>query len=629
MCRSSIKNYNSFINDDILLEGNLMATNAFISKLSSIDDKISKILLKSFSDKLQINKDLPQNWIDVTTKDDIVTFVSDRNASRLDKDDIYTSKRRSEIKIGRVARSILSEMGIKYNDKEIEDFVNLYKSSNILNENTLKLVSGIDIKKYYLAENYHKLTGTLGNSCMRSAECQGYFKIYTRNTDSCRLLVYLDKDEKVLARALVWKIESKELYNKNDYKPYLCDAEYFMDRIYSCKDSDINTLISYAKKHNWLYKYRMTSDENLSMVFKYGEHIVIGRIIVKLSRLFYNTYPYVDTLCFTDGDSRISNVGFTGEKNSDDYDEGFIMRNTDGTTDVCTECNGNGYDNDDSDECRLCDGDGKITCNTCHGSTDIFCQDCNGSGNTICDKCSGDGSYDCPKCSGNGRIICSNCEGDGEIKCKNCNGVGNMGKCDKCDSGNIHCKTCNDEPYKCKTCNGIGSYERKWGIGNRVVICKDCGGEGTAKEGLIGKEGCKCPDCGIDKYKRWYNQGYITCSNCDGEGFILCPNCKDEVGTDNGMVLCPSCKGQCEFDCPDCHYGTIMCKKCNETGHLGKCNKCNGVGNLGKCNCQNGKVECYRCHGTGKKEGDVLCPSCAGRLDELLNKLKSNEYRIV
>lgn len=627
----SILKFQNFLTEssliELVLEGNLMATPRFLDRLAAIDNPIAKVMHKAFADKKLIDKDLPQNWIDVTDKEDSITFTADRSATRLNNnpEDIYKSNR-NEARIGRFTRSILNELGVKATDKEIEDFVNLYKSTKVDTSLKFQLVSGSLIKKYYLEKNYAKSSGTLGGSCMRHEECQKYFKIYTKNPESCQLLVYLDADDKVLGRALVWKIHKKKLYTYPNLQDFECSAEYFMDRVYVSKDSDVNKFINYAKQNGWLYKYRMTSDDQENLFLKFGDQTILGKIVVKLSRLHTREYPFVDTLTFADGDSKISNVGFTIDKGEDD-DEGFIMSDTSGGTDTCS-CDGTGYDDDDSDDCRECDGDGEVNCPKCRGTENIVCDSCGGDGDITCDQCNGDGDTPCTNCDGNGSIPCQNCDGGGTKLCSTCGGDGTLGNCTECSgAGSFDCAECKNEPLTCKNCKGEGTIVRKWGVGLRKVNCPDCRGAGKASSGETGREGCKCSTCSYVIGRNWWNKGSITCKKCNGGGELICKSCEGD-----GDITCQTCDGDGSKRCDDCRWGNVRCKKCNGDGQLGQCKKCKGEGSLGDCkDCDNGQVKCTKCNGSGKKDKSQkkpLCPECAGLLDEMMNSIRKGSYKL-
>ena len=637
----SITKFGDFITESqvaqLLLEGNLMASETFLSKLSTIsDNKIAYFLLKAFSNKTNIDKDLPQNWIDVTSKEDTISFMADRTATKLDNDSgqIFASTSRSEVKVGRFARSIMSELGETITDKEVETFVNAYKASKVDTSKKFELVSGLDIKKYYHHVNYAAMSSTLGGSCMRYDNCQKFFKIYTKNPEVCQLLVYLNKDNKVLGRALVWKLDKKDLYDKNQ-NPIECKAEYFMDRVYSINDSDITKFINYAKKNGWLYKAKMNSDETLGMIFKYGDETIFGRIVVKLKRAIFSKYPYVDTLTFCDSEENISNVGFIVDVDSDE-DEGIILSDTGGDHDICSSCRGTGLDQSKGDHCRGCNGRCKVGCPDCHGGGKEFCPKCNGNGEIQCLKCSGNGRNICEDCTGRGYLPCGSCEGNGTNDCVKCTGTGSLGNCKKCNGSRTEvCPDCKGEEILCNICMGKGEYSRKWGNGMRTVKCKGCGGVGKGKTGKIGKDtqSCQCKRCAIFTYLRdgtrgWINRGTMDCKECHGTGIDICPDC-----TGYGRIRCKECEGRGRKNCKKCSsHGSIICDGCKGHGNTGQCDQCKGEGTIGKCpKCEgNRTINCPDCDGTGKRpEGaDKSCPSCSGLLNKLKNNLKKGSYKL-
>lgn len=141
---------------------------------------------------------------------------------------------------GKPGRIIKKLMKFDYKEKDIEIFNNLLKANMVCIGN-FEVVSGPDITKYYNADTYYKCTSTLGNSCMRYAECADYFQIYE---DHAKMLVCL-KNGCVMGRAIIWEIDGKT----------------FMDRVYVCEDYLESQFIEYAKDHGW---YRRPSNSLLS-----------------------------------------------------------------------------------------------------------------------------------------------------------------------------------------------------------------------------------------------------------------------------------------------------------------------------------------------------------------------------
>jgi hypothetical protein len=104
---------------------------------------------------------------------------------------------------------------------------------------------------------------------------QGYLDIYCKNTNSVSLLILKSKQEKLLARALLWKLDN---------------GEYFLDRVYSVLNSDCIIFWRLAIEKGWIYKKR---DD----LYK-GDELWTRNLSVNLDKSQFNTYPYLDTLCY-------------------------------------------------------------------------------------------------------------------------------------------------------------------------------------------------------------------------------------------------------------------------------------------------------------------------------------------
>jgi hypothetical protein len=299
--------YRDFIDSqflDLILEAEVYSSDRFLKRLEGTKDtKIGMILYKIFKEESYIDIDqLPQNYIDVSPDGigDRITFISDRKAWDLDDDESpYMTNGRSDIKIGRFVNGFLKKPEVielisdkfdiynfSYTDKDLEEFINSYKSTMELENLEFELVSGSDIQDWYSLDLYASKSGTLGGSCMKKSP-RSYFKIYKEN-ENCRLLILLDKNSnKITGRALVWKMEKSP-----------CGAKYFMDRVYTNNDYDINRFIEYAKSKDWMYKSRMKSDPTNSISFTWRGEEISGRVVVKLRIWEFRKYPYMDTLKF-------------------------------------------------------------------------------------------------------------------------------------------------------------------------------------------------------------------------------------------------------------------------------------------------------------------------------------------
>jgi hypothetical protein len=225
---------------------------------------------------------------------------------------------RTGIKIGRFVRGVLTAAGVDFTDKEINEFVNLYKSTcDILSNAFLKfeLVKGYRIANWYSSENYEKEESTLGQSCMRSVDSD-YFDIYCRNTTCSMLVLYSDggsiidgqyRSRTIKGRALVWQT--------ND--------GIFMDRIYTNYDSDVDLFKKYAFEKGWWCKVGQNSSQNFIATDGKTQKKPILVVQLEISDFYY--YPYVDTLCYLNRNSKkISN-------NAEEIGADIEMQETDGS----------------------------------------------------------------------------------------------------------------------------------------------------------------------------------------------------------------------------------------------------------------------------------------------------------
>jgi hypothetical protein len=116
----------------------------------------------------------------------------------------------------------------------------------------------------------------------------------------CQLLAYVNQDNKVLGRALVWKL---------DKKVDGCPAEYFMDRVYCGNDSDMIKFKNYAKEKGWVMKSRNSSDIIESLFFNYNDTVILSHIIVQLKDFRFENYPFVDTVSYLHlGNGKLHNI---------------------------------------------------------------------------------------------------------------------------------------------------------------------------------------------------------------------------------------------------------------------------------------------------------------------------------
>jgi hypothetical protein len=240
------------------------------------------------------------------------------------EDDVY-NKSRNSVKIGKFINKLLTG---KYKDKDVEEFVNKFKAAIENKGEKFEIVDGDDIAFWYKSENYAENRGTLGSSCM--SEKNNIFNIYTKNPEVCRMLI-LKEDDKILGRALVWKLNSIKKFRGDDL-----DVDYFMDRQYTIKDSDVEKFRNYAKEQkNWVSKANNNhhSFEPI-LIHKGGDEVINVYMTVKVKKVGssdsdydYAKYPYLDTFRRFDPRTGI----LENDENQGSDEEGcYILESTDG-----------------------------------------------------------------------------------------------------------------------------------------------------------------------------------------------------------------------------------------------------------------------------------------------------------
>jgi hypothetical protein len=238
------------------------------------------------------------------------------------EDERLWSSSRNNIRVGRLVRAMLKTAGVKFVDKDIEDFTNQYKATFDFMADTLKqfdIVEGKLIAHWYYEDNYKSGGGTLNNSCMSHVDSD-FFDIYVRNPKQCNLVIlYSDdgeiKDGKytsnlIKGRALLWtgKIDGQ--------------SAQFMDRVYTTDDSDVELFKQFAEKNGWWYKSSQSMYPETDLTN--GKSTKSATFEVKLDDGDWSEYPYMDTMCFLNMD----NNTLSNDKESD-YDR--VFRDTEGS----------------------------------------------------------------------------------------------------------------------------------------------------------------------------------------------------------------------------------------------------------------------------------------------------------
>jgi hypothetical protein len=247
---------------------------------------------------------------------DTISFLP---KSKIDKVEDPWTQGRVKIKVGRFIKKFFSDFSISnwnINDAEIERFVNSYKSYFSQDPTKLKVVTGSDISKYYLQDNYYHYDGcsygTLWKSCMRQRERNEFMKLYDKNPNIKMLVLFADDETKIKARALLWE---SGLTDRNDKEWKV------MDRIYSFFDHDVDVFKKWADENGYIYKWEQNAKSELYFNVEGSKKLL--RLKAKLNCDGLQYFPYLDTFKFYNRcDSLFSN--------SDRYDFDYILTSSKG-----------------------------------------------------------------------------------------------------------------------------------------------------------------------------------------------------------------------------------------------------------------------------------------------------------
>ena len=225
--------------------------------------------------------------------------------------DLLESPTRGNIKIGKFVNKILKG---KYPEALIDKFVTYIKSKSVKKENwNISLVKGDDIIKYYDSSNYVDRRGSLGHSCMSDKlgrddvtvrtphgtsttygvkGVSNIFDIYTKNPESCSLLIMTNEEGKLGARALVWDAKVTFCRDTKGDVSQLGDIK-FLDRIYTIDDWMVNKMTRWAQDNGMAYRYYQGLHDDGTISYKDVKYK--SEMEVNVKKIHYSAFPYLDT----------------------------------------------------------------------------------------------------------------------------------------------------------------------------------------------------------------------------------------------------------------------------------------------------------------------------------------------
>lgn len=168
-----------------------------------------------------------------------------------------TKKGRQSMKIGRILKRLKPSL----TDKQVEDLAVLYRAAYkviILGEGkNIEVVTGEDIRFWYSNKQYAPSkygSSELWNSCMSSPATAPVFNLYCENPGRIALCIYTNEDDKLMARALVWRID---------------DGRVYMDRIYAISPDERQSMIEYGQKMGMVgYNFNRPSGKPMTVTMK-------------------------------------------------------------------------------------------------------------------------------------------------------------------------------------------------------------------------------------------------------------------------------------------------------------------------------------------------------------------------
>lgn len=351
-----ITNYKNFIFESLISESIIYYTPP-VTKLLELLSEEGNLIAKALLDVAGTNVKPDITFVDFGDKDGYLEFSTMRNAQRLIGDKyedylkdgihdlakvtnlsaiihLYNSEvlggggrdtgvfdtSRNPIKIGRMINSIFPS---RFNAKDIEDFVRIFKSRLEKMGERFELIEGDAIGEWYHYTNYKEISGDLGRSCM-CRKSGSFFEFYNENPEVCKMLILLDKEE-LIGRALIWKTNEIDGYGET-----LKDV-FFMDRQYTILDSDVEKFIRYAKEQKWAYKIH-NNHYSINSV-SYNDQEFNADITVQMGKIHgsyngYNNYPYLDTFKIYDPETGI--LYNSSDKEDPDNNGRFLLEDTDG-----------------------------------------------------------------------------------------------------------------------------------------------------------------------------------------------------------------------------------------------------------------------------------------------------------
>ena len=240
---------------------------------------VARLLIKQRHTKEDLVAD-PVNFISVSSQDaSRISYLTTERIGLIDESEYWGSSRRFHAKPG----GFISKIFKNVSQKEVELFSNLYRAETSRPEFSWKIVKGEDIRTFYHYSNHVNDYGSLGVSCMRYDSCQATLDLYVKNPDQLSLLLMLNREGRVLGRALLWEFQKHKI----------------MDRIYSANDEQLQYYFkNWAMENKFWSKSQQNWYNSLQFDTPTGKKLL--KLDIKVNTADHQLYPYLDTFKFFD-----------------------------------------------------------------------------------------------------------------------------------------------------------------------------------------------------------------------------------------------------------------------------------------------------------------------------------------
>ena len=232
------------------------------------------------------------NYISISKKDRTkISYLPKERSEGLTEEECFSTSKRVMAKPG----GFISKVFKNIPEKEVEKFSTLFRSEATKPKLDFRVVSGSEIKEYYLYSSYaDRNGGSLHASCMKHNSCQNFLDIYSKNPDVCKMVLLFDSAEfaegdyydsnRIVGRALLWNIDSYKL----------------MDRIYTINDEKYQFYFKqWATKNVYLFKTQQNWF-NTKYFEILGEKKQKLELSLDLKNKSFDYVPYMDTFKFMD-----------------------------------------------------------------------------------------------------------------------------------------------------------------------------------------------------------------------------------------------------------------------------------------------------------------------------------------